>query len=204
MTWTLSAQCLDGRRSCCSGRAGPSAGARSSRSRSCRASRWPAASGRAPPGPTRSSAAGSTARSIPPDPHNAIIQDLALAPRNARGRVEYVATFALAKPVDLAKASRRAVYRSSTAATAAPSASAEGHISLVSGWQGDVVPTAEQPDDRRAGRASTRTARRSPARCSRGSSTCRAGTTTAPIRLGSHRHAAGLSAASISRSRRRR
>ena len=36
----------------------------------------------------------------PKDPHNTIIQDLALAPRNARGRVEYVATFALAKPVD--------------------------------------------------------------------------------------------------------
>ena len=36
----------------------------------------------------------------PKDPHNAIIQDLDLAPRNARGKVEYVATFALAKPVD--------------------------------------------------------------------------------------------------------
>ena len=36
------------------------------------------------------------------DRRNAIIQDLPLAPRNARGRAEYVATFALAKPVDLA------------------------------------------------------------------------------------------------------
>ena len=42
----------------------------------------------------------------PRDPHNAIIQDLGLAPRNGRGKVEYVATFALAKPVDRAKASR--------------------------------------------------------------------------------------------------
>ena len=33
----------------------------------------------------------------PGDPHNAIIHDLSLAPRNARGKVEYVATFALAK-----------------------------------------------------------------------------------------------------------
>lgn len=30
----------------------------------------------------------------PKDPHNTIIQDLDLAPRNARGQVEYVATFA--------------------------------------------------------------------------------------------------------------
>ncbi len=56
----------------------------------------------------------------PADPHNAIIQDLALAPKNARGRVEYVATFALAKPVDMSKALGRAdVLRSPTAATAA-------------------------------------------------------------------------------------
>ncbi len=29
----------------------------------------------------------------PKDPHNSIIQDIALAPRNARGMVEYVASF---------------------------------------------------------------------------------------------------------------
>src|SRR5688500_8612417 len=29
----------------------------------------------------------------PDDPHNRIIQDIRLAPRNARGKVEYVATF---------------------------------------------------------------------------------------------------------------
>src|SRR6188472_3562675 len=40
----------------------------------------------------------------PLDPQNRIIQDIGLAPRNARGRVEYVATFALAKPVDMARA----------------------------------------------------------------------------------------------------
>src|SRR5262245_60594987 len=37
-------------------------------------------------------------------PHNTIITDLRLAPRNARGMVEYVATFMLVKPMDLAKA----------------------------------------------------------------------------------------------------
>src|SRR5262245_43760644 len=34
----------------------------------------------------------------PKDPHNQIITDLQLAPRNARGRVEYTATFTLQKP----------------------------------------------------------------------------------------------------------
>ena len=46
----------------------------------------------------------------PRDPRNAIIQDLQLAPRNARGRVEYIATFALAKPIDLTKASGTLIY----------------------------------------------------------------------------------------------
>jgi hypothetical protein len=54
----------------------------------------------------------------PADPRNRIIQDLELAPRNTRGRVEYVATFALAKPVDPARASGTLVYQSSIAVTA--------------------------------------------------------------------------------------
>src|SRR5665213_2516592 len=40
----------------------------------------------------------------PKDPHNIIIQDIQLAPRNSRGMVEYVATFTLVKPVEMAKA----------------------------------------------------------------------------------------------------
>src|SRR5436189_3551460 len=39
----------------------------------------------------------------PNDPHNTIINDIQFAPRNARGMVEYSATFSLAKPIDLAK-----------------------------------------------------------------------------------------------------
>ena len=38
----------------------------------------------------------------PNDPHNAIITDIQLAPRNARGNVEYAATFTLIKPIDFA------------------------------------------------------------------------------------------------------
>ena len=78
----------------------------------------------------------------PGDPHNTIIQDLALAPRNARGNVEYVATFALAKPVDLAKASRVLIYQVVNRGNGQAAANAEGDITLVSGWQGDVIPTA--------------------------------------------------------------
>ena len=78
----------------------------------------------------------------PKDPHNAIIQDLGLAPRNARGKVGYVATFALAKPVDLAKASHVLLYHVVNRGNGQATANAEGDITLVSGWQGDVIPTA--------------------------------------------------------------
>jgi hypothetical protein len=78
----------------------------------------------------------------PGDPHNAIIQDLGLAPRNARGKVEYVATFALAKPVDLARASRVLLYQVVNRGNGQATANADGDITLVSGWQGDVIPTA--------------------------------------------------------------
>ena len=43
-------------------------------------------------------------------PLNAIITDLEFAPRNARGMVEYVATFTLIKPADMAKASGVLLY----------------------------------------------------------------------------------------------
>src|ERR1700687_5457271 len=42
----------------------------------------------------------------PNDPHNAIIQDIKLAPRNGRGMVEYTASFQLVKPIDMSRSSR--------------------------------------------------------------------------------------------------
>ena len=39
----------------------------------------------------------------PNDPHNEIITDLKLAPRNSRGMVEYNMTFSLEKPIDMSK-----------------------------------------------------------------------------------------------------
>ena len=77
----------------------------------------------------------------PADPKNALITDIQLAPRNARGKVEYVGTFTLMKPVDR-EGQRRADLLRRQSWERQATASAEGHISLVSGWQGDVVPTA--------------------------------------------------------------
>src|SRR5512141_2914001 len=77
----------------------------------------------------------------PKDPHNTIIQDLDLAPRNALGKVEYVATFALAKPVGMEEAARVLLYQVVNRGNGQAVASPEGYVSLVSGWQGDVIPT---------------------------------------------------------------
>lgn len=46
----------------------------------------------------------------PKDPHNAIITDIALAPVNARGMVEFSSPFYILKPVDLAKGNHKLFY----------------------------------------------------------------------------------------------
>jgi hypothetical protein len=89
----------------------------------------------------------------PAAPVNAIITDLGLAPVNARGRVEYSASFAIAKPVDLSRASGVALYDVPNRGTGwmgfGPDGSVllnhmeadvDGHIRIVSGWQGDMPP----------------------------------------------------------------
>src|SRR5204863_8849189 len=78
----------------------------------------------------------------PTDPHNSIITDIQLAPRNARGMVEYSATFALSKPIDMSKASGVLYYSVPNRGNGGPSGAEEGHISLVSGWQGALLPRA--------------------------------------------------------------
>jgi len=103
----------------------------------------------------------------PKDSLNAIITDLALAPRNQHGKVEYSATFSLAKPIDLSRTSGVLIYevpnRGRVAlAGAAPNPGAMvdffkfGHVLVSSGWQGDIppapgmetltVPMAQNPD----------------------------------------------------------
>ena len=75
-------------------------------------------------------------------PHDALITDISLAPRNADGRVEYTATFAIAKPIDMTKASGVLFYSVPNRGHGGPEAWPEGHVSVVSGWQGDLTPAA--------------------------------------------------------------
>jgi hypothetical protein len=85
----------------------------------------------------------------PADPKNAIIQDLSLAPVNARGMVEYSADFVMIKPKDMAKASGVLRYDApnrgniltmvNPAATPSDAVFLErGYVLLYSAWQGDV------------------------------------------------------------------
>lgn len=85
----------------------------------------------------------------PKDPKNAVIQDLALAPVNARGMVEYSAEFTMLKPKDMARASGVLRYDApnrgniltllNPAATPSDAVYLErGYVVLYSAWQGDV------------------------------------------------------------------
>ena len=78
----------------------------------------------------------------PKGPHNALINDIRLAARNATGNVEYSATFAIARPTDMAKASGVLVYDVPNRGRGAAQALGDGHINVVSGWQGDIEPAA--------------------------------------------------------------
>ncbi|MBV9549658.1 MAG: hypothetical protein JO256_08315, partial [Alphaproteobacteria bacterium] len=78
----------------------------------------------------------------PANVHNRIITDIALAERNAQGRVAYSATFQMIKPVDMSKASGLLHYFVVNRGGGQPGYYPEGHVGLVSGWQGDL------PDDR--------------------------------------------------------
>ena len=46
----------------------------------------------------------------PSDPHNAIITDLSLAPRNSNGKVDYSFDFYILKPIDLSKGNHKMLY----------------------------------------------------------------------------------------------
>jgi hypothetical protein len=77
----------------------------------------------------------------PADPKNALITDLALAPRDPRGMVAYVATFSLMKPVDMTKWTGVLKYTVPNRGGGLAVPSADGHVTLVSGWQADVAST---------------------------------------------------------------
>lgn len=76
----------------------------------------------------------------PANPLNAIIQDIQLAPKNAKGRVEYIATFQLVMPSDPAKLSGLVwhdVPNRGGRITIVPAERNVGDVGLSSGWQGD-------------------------------------------------------------------
>jgi hypothetical protein len=77
----------------------------------------------------------------PKDTHNRIIQDIALARKNARGLVEYSATFQLVKPLDITKSSHLLWHDVPNRGGRLTIVAAErntGDIGLSSGWQGDA------------------------------------------------------------------
>jgi hypothetical protein len=92
----------------------------------------------------------------PRDPRNAVITDIDLAPRNARGLVEYRATFTLRKPVDMARSAGVLLYdivnRGNRTAPNTWHVGGDpgdgflyrlGHAVLWSGWQGDLPIASE-------------------------------------------------------------
>ena len=91
----------------------------------------------------------------PKDARNAIIQDLELAPVNARGMVEYSADFTMLKPKDMSKASGVLRYDAPNRGNilTAPNLAANpgdavyferGFVWLFSAWQGDVPKSSPQ------------------------------------------------------------
>lgn len=76
----------------------------------------------------------------PANPHNRIITDINLTPRNARGRVEYRASFRVARPVNPSKASGLLFYDVPNRGLGSVAADPDGHVRVISGWQGDLDP----------------------------------------------------------------
>lgn len=78
----------------------------------------------------------------PTDVHNTIIQDIALAPRNERGMVEYEMEFVLLKPLDANKSNHLLYYsvpNRGNIGGADTTLLKRGYIYLWGGWQGDII-----------------------------------------------------------------
>src|SRR5712675_2913553 len=86
----------------------------------------------------------------PNDSHNGEITDLPLAKRNVNGKVEYVASFFVVKPVDLANSSGlmwHDVPNRGGRITISSDLRSQGDIGLSSGWQGDNAGATAVPAD---------------------------------------------------------
>jgi hypothetical protein len=79
----------------------------------------------------------------PHDQHNDMIQDIDLAPKDAKGKVHYISTFQILMPADLGKASglmfNGVSNRGGNAIPTTAAATVPGAIYLQSGWQGDLL-----------------------------------------------------------------
>lgn len=76
----------------------------------------------------------------PHDPQNSEITDLKRAPRNAKGKVEYIASFFIVKPVDMSQASGlmwHDVPNRGGRITISPDLRNSHDVGLSSAWQGD-------------------------------------------------------------------
>jgi hypothetical protein len=95
-----------------------------------------------PAGPTHERITGKAHGELDPaDPKNAVITDIELAPRNARGKVEYVTTFSLVRPTGTTTFSGVLIYTVVNRGGGNALPHPAGHVTLVSGWQADVVQT---------------------------------------------------------------
>jgi hypothetical protein len=94
----------------------------------------------------------------PTDRHNAIIQDIELAPRNGNGKVQYVTTFTLVKPIDLTKSNGTLFYNVNNRGNrnfpynigGDPGdgfVQGLGYTLLWSGWQGGIAPAASNGNE---------------------------------------------------------
>ena len=94
----------------------------------------------------------------PNDRRNSIIQDLQFAPRNAAGKVEYTASFTLVKPTDMSKGNAALFYNVNNRGNRNFPYNIGGELGdgfmqsrgftlLWSGWQGDVVPAANNGNE---------------------------------------------------------
>ena len=84
----------------------------------------------------------------PADPQNALITDIDLAPKNANGKVEYIASFFIVKPVDLTQASGlmwHDVPNRGGRITITSDLRNLHDVGLSSGWQGDNAGATTVP-----------------------------------------------------------
>jgi len=84
----------------------------------------------------------------PNDPQNALITDIALAPRNSNNKVDYIATFFIVKPVDMTKASGlmwHDVPNRGGRITITTDLRSQGDVGLSSAWQGDNAGATVMP-----------------------------------------------------------